>query len=489
MLGLVLLMAPRGGHAQQPPAGAAVCKSLRLCGNPRGLAYASVDVFATLEPLLEPLRLGPVNDHVDVVELAAGCLGRAQPSDYGADSEAAAACCCDAPIEVRLALPAALPDGGGGAALAEATRAALGAAAGAATAGEGGDATAATLAPEAVPATADASAYQSAAGPSAGGAYGAAAGAYGSSYGSGGYGDSGRFGAYYGSIAAAATGTAVPLEAPAAAAAATSASLRPAARSLIAAAAPFPPAAALPPATCPPCPACAGAGASASVASLLHLGSSTSAAAAGEGSMGTCYCRYDAAAGAWALREPSCRAALEGRCGPAGGLLECGAVQAYYGASTRTAASADALSAYLFVDCPPPPPCGCAAAGALDGGRPAAAACCGELRAHCGTPFSGLDCDDVDDFCSARTAGGAAPDAVRQFVAVRTHNQACAAPAARRAGAGGAAGGGAGGAAALAGMAAAACVAAGAAAAGAAALVAAALTARRDARAPLLGGY
>lgn len=181
--------------------------------------------------------------------------------------------------------------------------------------------------------------------------------------------------------------------------------------------------------TCPPCPACGSDSSSATTSASLFLRHRGVAAS------GACYCRYDSSTGSWALREPSCRAALYNKCGSRGSLLECASLEAFYLGSSAVSTSEsskntheDAIAAFLFVDCPPSPPCSCAVL-RLDGADAprAKAQCCSDLRAHCAAPFSGLDCEEVDAYC-AGGAGAAAPGAVRQFVAVKTHGEDCGAP-------------------------------------------------------------
>jgi hypothetical protein len=148
---------------------------------------------------------------------------------------------------------------------------------------------------------------------------------------------------------------------------------------------------------------------------------------------GECYCRHDSASGAWGLQEPSCRAALLSKCGPAGALLECAAIQPLYTlapggandvAAQRTATAA--AGAFLFADCPPAPPCSCATLRLDAGDAPGPKArCCSDLRTHCAAPFLGLSCGDVGAYCGAARA---APAAVRQFVGIKTHRQDCSSP-------------------------------------------------------------
>lgn len=185
------------------------------------------------------------------------------------------------------------------------------------------------------------------------------------------------------------------------------------------------------PTTCPPCPACSTATSSESHSLFLrHRGGAPAAA-------GACYCRYESNGAGWALQEASCRAALYSRCGSQGSLLECATLEAFYssdGDRARSHRASDQIAAFLFVDCPPAPPCSCAALTSDNAGNQiivaSKAQCCSDLRAHCKVPFSGLDCDEVDAYCSASAAtrSAGASDALRQFVAVKTHKEDCAAP-------------------------------------------------------------
>jgi hypothetical protein len=188
--------------------------------------------------------------------------------------------------------------------------------------------------------------------------------------------------------------------------------------------------------TCPPCAACGASAADAGARSLLLGHRGRPAASNGLSAGGVCYCRYDAAGATWALREPACRATLLAKCGASGALLECTTLEAFYSLpqhsqeDARAAQLSDQIAAFLFVDCPPSPPCSCARLRMDGADAPGAQAqCCSDLRAHCAAPFSGLDCDEVDAFCSgASPAPARALDTVRQFVAVKTHSQDCAAP-------------------------------------------------------------
>lgn len=186
--------------------------------------------------------------------------------------------------------------------------------------------------------------------------------------------------------------------------------------------------------SCPPCPTC-----TAAAVGPHHSTSSTLATLLGAGFdlPGSCYCQYDSSKAAWALADPTCKSALFSRCGSAGTLLECAQVEAFYSHShpaTRSMHKGQ-ISAFLFVDCPPAPPCSCRAVWTADaadtvynGGTKAAGLdrCCGDLRAHCQVPFSGLDCAEVARFCSSHEALDLAQFAtIHSYVEFKTHNLQC----------------------------------------------------------------
>jgi hypothetical protein len=221
-------------------------------------------------------------------------------------------------------------------------------------------------------------------------------------------------------------------EAQAAAAAAAAAEMRPTGRSLLAAPVRPPTPQCSPCAVCGPCGVHGGSGGPHRGGHPFLVAHHGWVAPPPGPAAGECYCRYDASANKWGLHEPSCRAALLSKCGPTGSLLECSSLQALYAAaapgSSPQPAAASAAAAFLFVDCPPGPPCSCAGLrlDGTDAPRPRAR-CCSDLSTHCASPFSGLDCDDVRAYCGAGP-GLPVPDAVRQFVAVKTHRLDCAAP-------------------------------------------------------------
>ncbi|GBF93752.1 hypothetical protein Rsub_06084 [Raphidocelis subcapitata] len=115
---------------------------------------------------------------------------------------------------------------------------------------------------------------------------------------------------------------------------------------------------------------------------------------------GTCYCRYDTDYGTWALGEEGCKAALYAKC--RAGQLPCDWLDAYYagGGLAHKLAHEDDVQGFVFDDCQPQPPCACAGVN-FNGADSAASAyaCCRDLRAACRTPFTGLDCSDVEAFC------------------------------------------------------------------------------------------
>lgn len=174
--------------------------------------------------------------------------------------------------------------------------------------------------------------------------------------------------------------------------------------------------------TCLPCPTCSNQ--PSSKAQQLKDGTSPS---------GSCYCRYNAHSASWALEESACRAALHARCGPAGSLLECAHLEAYYAALVSPKAGArpphvDSISAFLYVDCPPAPPCSCKALLALSVKETEVQKdqCCSDLKAHCQVPFSGLDCAEAVRFCSKSSRED--DETVYSFALVKTHSVDCASP-------------------------------------------------------------
>ncbi|KAF8061905.1 CCB3 [Scenedesmus sp. PABB004] len=404
-------------------AGDQVCLTFQACHDGRGAAHTSLEIFASLEARLERLGVASPGDHITVTALTG------QPC-------VSPRCCCASPVAVRLSLP--LARGGSAAALVEAVlrfaeQELPQLLPGAVCVGDvaecdapiatarrhllqgRSDAGGVQFLEEAVAALPDLPrhdgaslsdlVFESALVP-----YGAgeAPGAYGA------YGGAAAAGGYGGEAAAIVLGGDGPARR----------------RALLAtpgggaqprgAAAPGGAAASRPAVSGPkPAPA---ASASASAAPRRP------AAPGRQTQPGACYCRYVPAAAAWALDEPPCRAALYGRCGGGGALLECAALDGYYrarraGTPAGQAPGADAVSAFLYVDCPPAPPCSCKAA-------PRGAGCCADLKAACQVPFSGLDCGAVARFCAAK--GAPASDEgglIASFVLVRTHGADCKAPA------------------------------------------------------------
>jgi hypothetical protein len=145
---------------------------------------------------------------------------------------------------------------------------------------------------------------------------------------------------------------------------------------------------------------------------------------------GSCYCRYVSRSASWALEESACKAALYARCGPAGSLLECKHLEAYYAAlaksrvSPKDAPHVDAILAFLYVDCPPAPPCSCKALTlAAKETKSQREQCCADLKAWCQVPFSGIDCNEAVSFCSSKSS--LAEDTVYGFSLVKTHGMDC----------------------------------------------------------------
>ena len=101
---------------------------------------------------------------------------------------------------------------------------------------------------------------------------------------------------------------------------------------------------------------------------------------------GTCYCRYNPRDSSWALEQAACRAALFNRCKSAGNLLECSQVEGFYRGLAMPGSEAphkDAITAFLYADCPPAPPCSCKALLAGSETATARGRCCTDLQAHC----------------------------------------------------------------------------------------------------------
>ncbi|WIA41558.1 hypothetical protein OEZ86_008924 [Tetradesmus obliquus] len=118
---------------------------------------------------------------------------------------------------------------------------------------------------------------------------------------------------------------------------------------------------------------------------------------------GQCYCRYDTDFNTWAVAEETCKQALYKRCKSESGL-PCEWLDKFYAPMKGPAHSLpheQDIFAFLHEDCTPQPPCACAGL-KLDGSDavPASVACCRDLRVACRTPFSGLCCKKVADFCS-----------------------------------------------------------------------------------------
>lgn len=67
------------------------CKKVQLCHNSNGVAYTTMDLFSSLEPIFSTLGLGAVNEYVDVVALPPMAI-------HG--------CSCSTPVEVGFSLPA-----------------------------------------------------------------------------------------------------------------------------------------------------------------------------------------------------------------------------------------------------------------------------------------------------------------------------------------------------------------------------------------------
>lgn len=177
-------------------------------------------------------------------------------------------------------------------------------------------------------------------------------------------------------------------------------------------------------AACVPCPTCSSLPGSKGPQQLADASSSSSSKA------GSCYCRYVARSASWALEESACKAALYSRCGPAGDLLECKHLEAYYTALAQSrlnpadAPHVDAISAFLYVDCPPAPPCSCKALTlAAKETKAQREQCCADLKAWCQVPFSGIDCNEAVSFCSS--SNGLAEDTVYGFSLVKTHGIDC----------------------------------------------------------------
>jgi hypothetical protein len=175
-------------------------------------------------------------------------------------------------------------------------------------------------------------------------------------------------------------------------------------------------------AACVPCPTCSN---SPGGKGLQQLGDDSSGSKAG-----SCYCRYVARSASWALEESACKAALFARCGPSGSLLECKQLEAYYAALAKSrsnpmdAPHVDAISAFLYVDCPPAPPCSCKALTlAAKETKAQREQCCADLKAWCQVPFSGIDCNEAVSFCSS--SNSLAEDTVYGFALVKTHNADC----------------------------------------------------------------
>lgn len=147
-----------------------------------------------------------------------------------------------------------------------------------------------------------------------------------------------------------------------------------------------------------------------------------SAASTKAATMSTCYCRYDAAAGAFDLAEPACRAALYTKCA-SGSPLGCSTLDSYYAAGDL--ASKQAVTELLFEDCPPEAPCACAAL-SFNGAESGAgkAACCSNLRVACQPLFGGLACAEVEAFCSDNLAS----PMLSKYVLHELHDVTCEAP-------------------------------------------------------------
>eukprot|EP00879_Flechtneria_rotunda_P002375 GHRR01002570.1.p1 GENE.GHRR01002570.1~~GHRR01002570.1.p1 ORF type:complete len:483 (+),score=159.54 GHRR01002570.1:316-1764(+) len=118
--------------------------------------------------------------------------------------------------------------------------------------------------------------------------------------------------------------------------------------------------------------------------------------------VGSCYCRYDTDFNIWALAEDSCKQALYKRC-KTEKELECIWLDEFYapvhGPAHQLPHEKD-IAAFMYEDCSPQPPCACSGLN-FDGtdAVPIAVACCRDLKVACKTPFSGLACKQVSEFC------------------------------------------------------------------------------------------
>jgi hypothetical protein len=135
--------------------------------------------------------------------------------------------------------------------------------------------------------------------------------------------------------------------------------------------------------------------------------------------IGSCYCKFDTITNSFDLSAPTCKSALYSKCA-SGSMLACSTLDSFY--SSTDLGSKQAISEFLFEDCPPEAPCACQAL-SFNGNETSAQKgdCCANLRVACQPLFGGLACDEVEAFCSDNLAS----PMLNKYVQHKLHDAVC----------------------------------------------------------------